>query len=124
VARGAGGIAVDGATNLYIADTNNHRVRKVDRNGVITTVAGGGVDGDWSYPSGLALDRDGAIHIADPGDARSLLKVNPDGTISTVARCFWRLMGVALSATGNIYVADDYFGYDAMIFKVDTAVNV
>src|SRR5262249_32145932 len=37
---GAGGIAVDGAGNLYIADTNNHRVRKVNLNGVITTVAG------------------------------------------------------------------------------------
>ena len=56
----AGGIAVDGAGNLYIADTNNHRVRKVDLNGVITTVAGGGVRGYWSYPSGLALDRDGS----------------------------------------------------------------
>jgi trimeric autotransporter adhesin len=123
----AGGIAVDDAGNLYIADTNNHRVRKVDLNGVITTVAGGGVGGYWSYPSGLALDRDGAIYIADPGnDARNdaLLKVNPDGTISTVACCFWRLMGVALSGTGNIYVADAYFGYDGMIFKVDTSVNV
>src|SRR5262245_18796975 len=123
----AGGIAVDDAGNLYIADTNNHRVRKVDLNGVITTVAGGGISGNWSYPSGLALDRDGAIYIADPGnDARSdaLLKVNPDGTISTVACCFWRLMGVALSGTGNIYVADAYFGYDGMIFKVDTSVNV
>jgi len=123
----AGGIAVDDAGNLYIADTNNHRVRKVDLNGVITTVAGGGISGYWSYPSGLALDRDGAIYIADPGnDARSdaLLKVNPDATISTVACCFWRLMGVALSGTGNIYVADAYFGYDGMIFKVDTSVNV
>src|SRR5262245_8852840 len=83
----AGGIAVDAAGNLYIADTNNHRVRKVDLNGVITTVAGGGIGGSLSYPSGLALDRDGIIYIADPGDDagnKSVLKVNLDGTISTV----------------------------------------
>jgi hypothetical protein len=94
---------------------------------VITTVAGGGVGGYWSYPSGLAVDRDGAIYIANPGnDARgdALFKVNPDGTISTVACCFWRIVGVALSGTGNIYVADNWFGYDGMIFKVDTTVNV
>jgi sugar lactone lactonase YvrE len=123
----AGGIAVDAAGNLYIADTNNHRVRKVDLNGMITTVAGGGVGGSLSYPSGLALDRDGTIYIADPGDRagnQPLLKVNPDGTISTVACCFWRPMGVALSGTGNIYVADAYFGYDGMIFKIDTLGNV
>src|SRR5580765_776555 len=41
--RSAGGIALDSLGNLYIADTNNHRIRKVDLNGVITTVVGGGV---------------------------------------------------------------------------------
>src|SRR5262245_6873827 len=126
-AQAAAGIAVDDTGNLYIADTNNHRVRKVDLNSVITTVAGGGVGGYWSYPSGLALDRDGTIYIADPGDSagnHALLKINLDGTISTVACCFWRPIGVALSGTGNIYVADAYFGYDGMIFKVDTSVSV
>jgi len=122
-AQAAGGIAVDDAGNLYIADTNNHRVRKVDLNGVITTVAGR----DWIYPSGLALDPDGAIYIASPGNnagGDALLKLNPDGTISTVACCFWRPVGVALSGTGNLYVADNQYGYDGMIFKVDTTVNV
>jgi len=118
----AGGIAVDAAGNLYIADTNNHRVRKVDLNGMITTVAGGGIGESLSYPSGLAVDRDGTIYIADPGDRAGnhpLLKLNPDGTLSTVACCFWswRPMGVALSATGSIYVADSYFGYDGMVFQ-------
>src|SRR5262245_32679128 len=130
----AGGIAVDAVGNLYIADTNNHRVRKVDLNGMITTVAGprtyfegGGAGGSLKYPSGLALDRDGTIYIADPGDHagnQPLLKLNPDGTINTVACCFWRPMGVALSGTGNIYVADAYFGYDGMIFKIDPLGNV
>src|SRR5262245_39625429 len=59
--RSAGGIALDNRGNLYIADTNNHRIRKVDLNGVITTAVGGGVSTTLSYPSGITVDRDGSI---------------------------------------------------------------
>jgi len=125
----AGGIAVDDAGNLYIADTNNHRVRKVDLNGVITTVVGGGVLSYLSDPSGLAIDHDGSIYIAEndrgryygPGVVR---KVSPDGTVSEVACCFWQAKGVAVDQSGNIYVADSFFGYDGMIFKVDPSKKI
>ncbi len=61
------GVAPDGAGNLYIADTDNHRIRKVDAAGVISTVAGNGTEGysgdggaavgaQLNYPFGLALD--------------------------------------------------------------------
>src|ERR1700689_4609652 len=56
---GPSGLALDSAGNLYIADTNNRRVRKVS-NGIITTVAGNGGDGaasaDLYYPTALAID--------------------------------------------------------------------
>src|SRR5262245_50447833 len=119
--RAGGDIALDSLGNLYIADTNNHRVRRVDTNGVITTVVGGGVLSYLSDPAGLAIDRDGSIYIADHDVVR---KVSPDGTVREVACCFWRAMDVALDGQGNIYVVDSYFGYDGMIFRVDTSKEV
>jgi trimeric autotransporter adhesin len=120
--RFAGGIALDSLGNLYIADTNNHRIRKVDLDGVITTVVGGGVLGYLSYPSGLAVDRNGNIYITN--GSTILQKVSPDGTLSNAACCFWWANGVTVDGEGNIYVADGYFGYDGMIFKVDTSKPV
>src|SRR5215469_1188481 len=69
-----GGLAVDSAGNLFIADTGNNRIRRVSPSGVITTVAGAGknssygegvpaVDADLSFPTGIALDRDGNLFI-------------------------------------------------------------
>jgi sugar lactone lactonase YvrE/predicted esterase len=68
------GVAVDSAGNLFIADSANHRVRKVTPDGMITTVAGenGGtvVAVPLSYPEGLAVDRAGILYMADPVDHR------------------------------------------------------
>ena len=71
-----GGVAVDGAGNVYIADAENHRIRVVDSTGVIRTIAGTGEDGfggdggpavqaQLNYPSGMALDDAGNVYIAD-----------------------------------------------------------
>ncbi|MEU1779172.1 hypothetical protein ABZ545_06735 [Streptomyces abikoensis] len=93
--EGVGGIAVDPEGNLYIAEPNGARVRKVDINGVITTVAGAGepgfggdggkaTDARLDHPYGLALDRFGNLYIEDFNNHR-IRKVTPDGTISTMA---------------------------------------
>src|SRR5262249_9536315 len=69
-------LALDRAGNLYLADTFNHRVRKVSTDGIITTIAGTGTDGlmgdggpaltaSFGLISGLAADDDGNIYIAD-----------------------------------------------------------
>jgi trimeric autotransporter adhesin len=74
-----GGLAVDAAGRLYFADSNNHRIRKIDLDGVITTIAGTGDFGyagdggpavlaNLSFPSNLAIDRTGNIYIADTGN--------------------------------------------------------
>ena len=122
------GIAVDSAGNLYIADTYNHRVRKVS-NGVITNVAGGGPSlGDNGpaasaqvlYPYGVAVDSAGNLYIADSGHNR-VRKVS-NGVITTVAGngvcCFsgdngpaasaqlYAPGGVAMDSAGSLYIAD------------------
>jgi uncharacterized protein (TIGR03437 family) len=94
------GVAVDAAGNVYIGDTNNHRVRKVTPDGTITTIAGDGyklgIDGrlrgdggpatraSLNYPMGVAVDAAGTLYIADNWNHR-IRKVNPQGTITTVA---------------------------------------
>ncbi|MFC8494136.1 RICIN domain-containing protein [Streptomyces sp. NPDC057235] len=88
-------LAVDGAGTLYIADCNNHRIRKVTPDGTITTVAGAGTpgsDGDGgpatkariNLPTSVAVDSTGALYIAEYGGHR-IRKVTPDGTITTLA---------------------------------------
>jgi sugar lactone lactonase YvrE len=88
-------IALDGAGNLYVADTLNHRIRKIDSTGTITTVAGSGslgFEGDGglateaqlSGPTGVSVDSAGVMYIADRGNNR-IRRVSADGVISTIA---------------------------------------
>jgi sugar lactone lactonase YvrE len=87
-------IALDDAGNLFIADLMNSRIRKVTTSGVITTVAGGGTAGlgdgglatsaRLNYPTGVAVDSDGTLFIADSVNSR-IRKVTPAGVISTIA---------------------------------------
>ena len=126
------GVAVDGAGNLYIADTSNHRIRKVDSTGTITTIAGtgeGGFSGDGGaataaqlkFPYGVAVDGAGNLYIADTGNHR-IRKVDSTGTITTIAGTgeggFSGDGGAATAAqlsfpydvvvdgAGNLYIAD------------------
>jgi uncharacterized protein YjdB len=93
---GAGGltdVVADRAGNVYICDGNNYRIRKVDPNGIITTVAGNGTTshtGDGgpataagiAYTSGIAVDKDGILYISGYGKIR---KVSASGIITTIA---------------------------------------
>jgi sugar lactone lactonase YvrE len=98
-AQPTGRIALDAVGNLYIADTYNHRVRMVDTNGIITTVAGtgsigldaGGFSGDdgpavsavLSSPSDVAVDSEGNLFIADSGN-HCIRRVDANGIITTL----------------------------------------
>ena len=88
------GMAVDGAGNLYVADTSNETIRKIDSSGNVTTVAGsagatGFVDGVGAaarlhYPGGLAFDAAGNLYIADNWN-NAIRKLTPAGNVSTVS---------------------------------------
>ncbi|MEM6431630.1 MAG: NHL repeat-containing protein [Deinococcota bacterium] len=139
-----GGIAIDSAGNLFIADTGNARIRKVDTTGIITTVAGNGSSGfsgdggaataaQLSFPFKVAVDSAGNLFIADWGDHR-IRKVNTAGIITTVAGTgTWgfsgdggpatsaqlsRPEGIAVDNTGNLFIADSD---NHRIRKVDTS---
>ncbi|EDN71293.1 protein kinase-like protein [Beggiatoa sp. PS] len=80
------GLAIDAQGNLYIADTNNHRIRKIDSDGIITTVVGtgeAGYAGDNEFaiaaqlkkPTAIVFDHNGHFYIADSGN-NSIRKIN------------------------------------------------
>jgi uncharacterized protein (TIGR03437 family) len=123
-------VAVDGAGNLYITDSENFRVRKVNTSGIITTIAGtGGVGftGDGgpataatlTTPWGIAVDGSGNIYFSDWLNNR-VRKIDGNGIITTVAGGGSSLgdggsatsaklfgpTGIALDASGNLYIAD------------------
>jgi len=133
------GVAVDSAGNLYVADTDNGRIRKVS-NGVITTVAGGGTSypgdngpatsGQLLLPSTVVVDASGNLFIAEGFRIRKV----SNGVITTVAgggtsypgdngpatsALLNGPAGVAVDLTGNLYIADNYTN---SIRKVSTGV--
>src|SRR5207253_1700136 len=95
-------VAVDGAGNFYIADTDNRRVRKVDQNGIITSAVTGLRD-----PYGVAADAVGNLFITDSSNDQ-VLKVSPSGAITSIARTLHSPSGVALDRMGNLYIADSH----------------
>jgi len=130
------GVAVDSATNIYVADTWNHTIRKVTPARVVTTLAGqagssGRADGignaaRFNYPSSIAVDLTGNLYVADAYN-NTIRKLRPDGTnwvvttlggmagfygtadgAGSTAR-FSNPAGVAVDSAGNLYVADFYF---------------
>jgi sugar lactone lactonase YvrE len=125
-------LAVDLAGNIYIADVDNHRIRRIDASGAITTFAGTGVAGDsgdggpateaqLSLPRGVAVDTDGNVYIADEASSR-IRRVDQSGVITTVAGTgaagfsgdggpateaqLSAPTGVSVDAPGNLFIAD------------------
>ena len=110
-----GGVAIDSAGRMYVADTQNNRVRMI-ANGVITTVAGTGIQGfsgdngpatsaQLRTPVAVAVDPAGNLYIADTNNYR-VRKVS-GGIITTVAgTAGYTSCGVAADSAGNVYVSD------------------
>ena len=124
------GLAVDATGHTYVADSDNHTIRKISPAGVVTTLGGlagspGTNDGNlltsrFNFPDGLALDRAGNLFIADTGN-HSIRRISPAGIISTFAgrsgvpgslngastvATFNFPSGLAFDGVGNLIVAD------------------
>ena len=114
----AEGIARDRAGNIFIADADDHRIRKITPEGLIFTVAGDGFPGfrgdggpasaaRLNAPYGMALDGVGNLYIADLGNNR-VRRIDPDGTITTVAgsETLESPRNVAVDGAGSLYVSE------------------
>ncbi|WP_412850400.1 T9SS type A sorting domain-containing protein [Chryseobacterium sp. PMSZPI] len=120
------GIAIDPSENLYVADSNNHRIRKITPQGQVSTLAGStsgyadgsGTTAQFNTPFGIAIDASGNFYIADLINNR-IRKITPQGQVSTLAGStsgyadgsgttaqFYYPYGIAIDPSGNLYVSD------------------
>lgn len=123
-------LTVDPNGNIFVSDTGSNTIRKITPDGVVSTFAGtpgakGGTDGvgpaaQFSYPQGIAADRAGNLYVADTGN-QTIRKITPAAVVTTFAGTpnvpgnldgvgtaarFAGPQGVAVDATGNVFVAD------------------
>jgi uncharacterized protein (TIGR02145 family) len=133
-------VEVDINGNVYVTDRNNHKIRKITSNGIVTTLAGlptngnGFADGTgdaaaFSLPTGLAIDSSGNILVADRSSNR-IRKITPEGVVSTIAgegnfgtddgyntsAKFTYPYDITVDPLGNIWVTDEF---NHLIRKID-----
>lgn len=144
------GLRLDDTGNIFISDGGNNRIRKIDTNGIITSIIGNGVAGfggdggpaisaKLEKPGGIALDKHGNIYIADTRNNRIRKVSNADWTISTIAgkndtinayagdggpatnALLDQPTCVAVDKDDNVYIGD---GFNYRVRKIDAATGI
>jgi sugar lactone lactonase YvrE len=129
-------LVVNRSGSVYVADSDNNRIRKITPDGIVTTFAGSGISGwadgtgaaaRFTWPYGVAVDGSGNVYVAD---GTAIRKITPEGVVRTLAggganigsadgtgadASFTGPAGLVVDAGGNVYVADFY---NNMIRKV------
>jgi sugar lactone lactonase YvrE len=116
--NGPVGVAVDRDGNVYVADTYNDRIRRIGRDGTVTTVAGSGTPGSqdgpgvsagFDTPSAIVVDKDGTLFVADTGND-AIRRIDKTGTVTTLApplddgrALLRRPVALALTHDGYLY---------------------
>ena len=119
-------IAIDTSGNLYVTDHNNHKIRKITPEGVVTTFAGRyrsfadglGTAAYFTSPTGITIDTSGNLYVVDYQNYR-IRKITPEGLVSTIAGStlgiedgpgavakFNYPSGITIDASGNLYVTE------------------
>ena len=133
------GIAVDAGGTVYVADTGNHKIRKITQEGIVSTLAGdepgfadgNGTDAQFNNPAGLTVDASGTLYVADAVN-NQIRQITTDGNVTTLAGNgtsgfvngnldiseFNTPTDVTLDALGNLYVSERD---NHSIRKIDTA---
>lgn len=137
------GLVLDSSCNVYVSDNMNNRIRKITPTGIVTTVAGNGVnayaDGvgiltSFSFPTGITIDSTGNLYVADNGNNR-IRKIDPSSNVTTFAgsgtptfadgvgtgASFNSPYSITIDTANNLYVGDQM---NYRIRKIDTGAKV
>jgi sugar lactone lactonase YvrE len=133
-----GQLSVDNDLNVYVADGGNQRVRKITADGVVTTIAGSGINGyqdgsassaQFNNPCGTAVDKDGNVYVSER-NGRNIRKITPDGVVSTYAHGDGNggneLTSVVVNNTTGEVLWSDFYGdgiYHLKNGNVEKAIN-
>jgi DNA-binding beta-propeller fold protein YncE len=130
------GVAVDSLLNVYVSDSNNHKIRKIQA-GIMSTIAGTGVPGfsgegglatgaQLNVPKAIALDSSNQVYLIDYNNVR-VRKIVPNGVITTVAGGTGGALkvpsGIAVDTANNLYIADSSLSQILQFSPAGTAVN-